>query len=90
MLDLLQSSANILVKVNGQKVTVEAKIEAKDVYGNRKVSKISKDVTLPADCDMKTLKTQEEGNALILSAEKTEIYQPAFIPLKVENIQIIE
>ncbi|CAG5094875.1 Oidioi.mRNA.OKI2018_I69.XSR.g13930.t1.cds [Oikopleura dioica] len=80
--DLFSSSANIIIKVNGQKVTVEAKIEATDAYGNKKISKICKDVTLPADCNMKTLKTQEENNAVIISVDKNEISQPDFVPLK--------
>ncbi|CBY09943.1 unnamed protein product [Oikopleura dioica] len=80
--ELLQSSANILVKVNGHKITIEAKIEATDSYGNLKISKICKDVTLPSDCNMKTLKTKEESCALIISAEKNPISQSNFVPIK--------
>ena len=85
-LELLQSSANILVRVNGHKITVEAKIETTDVYGNLKISKICKDVTLPSDCDMQTLKTKEESCALIISAEKNPISPSNFVPIKVDYL----
>lgn len=71
------------MKVNGHKITIEAKIEATDSYGNLKISKICKDVTLPSDCNMKTLKTKEESCALIISAEKNPISQSNFVPIKV-------
>merc|ERR1712226_1280839 len=72
----------VKVVMSGNTVTITAKIETVDVNGAKRMSKVYKDVTLPSDCDLKTMEANIYGENMVISAKKGRKPTDSFVPIR--------